>query len=285
MIRCLVTGARGKLGQSLLTCARARGVTAAAFQGDIAEPGDVARALDDLQPDCVVNAAAFTAVDRCESEPQRAWRSNAEGPGVLARACAPSVLLLHLSTDYVFSGEPGERPHEDTPPEPLNEYGCSKLAGEGAVRDAAGEHLIVRTQWLFGPGPSFVEAVLERARHGEPLRVVRDEVGRPTWTDDLAGGLLDVAAAGLRGTLHLANQGEASRWELACEVVRGGCERGWNRDVPVEPIERSELGRPAVRPGHAVLDLGRALRAGIELPHWRDALRGYLDQRAKGDRT
>ncbi len=285
MTHCLVLGARGKLGQSLLACARARGLSASAFQGDIADPDDVARALDDVGPDCVVNAAAFTAVDRCESEQESAWRANAEGPGVVARACSPGVLLVQVSTDYVFAGEPGVWPHEDTPPQPLNEYGRSKLAGERAVQDAGGEHLIVRTQWLFGPGPSFVEAVLERARLGEPLRVLRDEVGRPTWTDDLAGGLLDVAATGLRGTLHLANQGEASRWEFASEVVRGGCERGWNRDVPVKPIASSELERPAVRPGHAVLDLGRALRAGIELPHWRDALRGYLDQRAKGDRT
>jgi dTDP-4-dehydrorhamnose reductase len=282
---CLVLGARGKLGLSLLACARARGVRASGFAGDIAEPDDVARALDDLQPDCVVNAAAFTAVDRCESEPERAWRANAVGPGVVARACAPGVRLVHVSTDYVFAGEPGARPREDTPPQPLNEYGRSKLAGERAVQDAGGEHLIARTQWLFGPGPSFVETVLERAAQGEPLRVVRDEVGRPTWTDDLAGGLLDVAAIGLRGTLHLANQGEASRWEFACEVVRGGCERGWNRDVPVEPIERCDLGRPAIRPGHAVLDLGRALAAGIELPPWRDALRRHLDQRAKGERT
>jgi dTDP-4-dehydrorhamnose reductase len=278
-------GARGKLGQSLLACARVRGIRASAFEGDIAEPDDVARALDDLQPDLVVNAAAFTAVDRCESEPERAWRANATGPGVVARNCAPGVLLLHMSTDYVFAGQPGERPHENTPPQPLNEYGRSKLAGERAVQDAGGEFLIVRTQWLFGPGPSFVEAVLERARQGGPLRVVRDEVGRPTWTDDLAGGLFDVAAIGLRGTLHLANQGEASRWEFACEVVRGGCERGWNRDVPVEPIESSELASPAIRPGHAVLDLGRAFGAGIELPPWRDALRRHLDQRAKGEAT
>ena len=278
--RWLVTGARGRLARSFLAVARARGIGAVGLEElDIADADSVSRALDEHRPEAVLNAAAFTDVDRCESEPERSERANALGPERLARACAGRALLVHLSTDYVFDGREDAALPEDAEPAPLNQYGRSKLVGEQAVRREGGEHLVVRTQWLYGPGAggNFVRAILARAAAGETLRVVRDEWGHPTWSGSLAGALLDVARLGLRGTLHLANRGVASRDEFAREIVSEGARRGLNPLVPVEPIERADLALPAERPAHAVLDLARASQAGVDLGHWREALGCYLD--------
>lgn len=283
--RWLVTGANGQLGRSILALAKGAGVEAIGSpheELDIADPAGIERALRELRPEVVLNAAGFTQVDACESQREEAWRVNAQAPGALARACADRALLIHISTDYVFAGRGGEPIPEDAPTEPLSEYGRSKLAGEEAVQGAGGEHLIVRTQWLFGPGPNFVRTILARAERGGELRVVTDEVGRPTWAGSLASALLDVARKPLRGTLHLANCGVASRHEFACEIVREGARRGLVPELRVARIKRADLGRPAARPEHAVLDLERASRAGVELPHWREALALYLDAEEEG---
>lgn len=282
--RWLVTGAHGQLGRSLAAIAPGTGVDLVGLDRDeldVADAEAVSEAVARFAPDVVVNAAAFTAVDRCESEPEAAERTNAAGAGAVARACAGRALLIHLSTDYVFAGRDEKELAEDDPTEPLSAYGRSKLRGEGAVREAAGEHLIVRTSWLFGPGPNFVRAILARAAAGESLRVVEDEVGRPTWSGSLARALLQVPDAPVRGTLHLANEGVASRHAFACEIVREAVRRGLAPEVPVHPIRRADLGRPAARPAHAVLALARARAAGFALGHWKAALVAYLD--AEGD--
>lgn len=278
--RWLITGAGGQLGRSLLALAPEAGVDAVGLahaELDVCDEALVAPAIANAAPDVVLNAAAYTAVDRCESDTDAAHRVNGEAPGILARACAGRALLVHISTDYVFDGRSDGPVGEDAPLGPLSAYGRSKLEGEEAVRAAGSEHLIVRSSWLFGPGPNFVRAILARAAQGEPLRVVTDEVGRPTWTGSLARALFDVAAASLRGTLHLANRGTTDRHGFAVAIVREGARRGWNPEVSVEPIVRADLALPAERPAHAVLDLARAEAAGIELAHWSDALGGYLD--------
>lgn len=276
----LVTGAGGQLGRSLAAVApevevEVVGLTHAEL--DICDESAVAGAIDSCAPGVVLNAAAFTAVDRCETELDAARRTNSVAPGILARACAGRALLIHVSTDYVFDGRSDSPIGEDAPTAPLSGYGRSKLEGEEAVRAAGGEHLIVRSSWLFGPGANFVRAILARAARRQPLRVVTDEVGRPTWTSSLARSLLDVARTPLRGTLHLANQGTTDRHSFAVAIVAEGVRRGWNPDVPVEPIVRADLALPAERPAHAVLSLARAEAAGIELAHWSDALVQYLD--------
>jgi len=283
--RWLVTGAGGQLGRAVLALAPTEGIRAHGVRHaelDVADPDAVKRALEQVRPGVVLNCAAFTAVDRCESETELAERVNARAPGVLAAACAGGPLLVHLSTDYVFDGRASTPIPEDAPTAPLSAYGRSKLAGERAIAEAGEGHLIVRTQWVFGPGPNFVRTILRAARSGEPLRVVEDQIGRPTWTTALARAIFRAVEAGARGRLHLACEGVASFYDLAREGVEQGARRGLNPKVAVFAIPTREMPRPAVRPAYGVLGLERARGLGIVLPHWREALDGYLDADREG---
>ena len=182
--RWLVTGAGGQLGRAALALARAQGVTAIGVtraELDVREADAVKRALEAHRPDVVLNCAAFTAVDRCETEPAEAERANALAPALLAQACRGGPLLVHLSTDYVFDGAASRPVPEDAPTRPLSEYGRSKLRGEEGVRAAAGEHLVVRTQWVFGAGANFVRTILARSREGRAAA----RRGRPDGPPDL----------------------------------------------------------------------------------------------------
>lgn len=286
-LRVAVTGAGGQLGRSLrsmlATGSRHRLVAAWSHaELDVALPGAVARGLDACseRPDVVVNAAAFTFVDRCESEPELARRVNAEAPGLLARACHErGVALVHVSTDYVFRGASRSQGlDEDDAPDPISVYGRTKLEGEQRVLAEAPGALVVRACWLFGPGRNFVRTMIEQAqaRRADPtlpaLRVVDDQFGCPTYTDDLARGLLALVEAGARGVYHLAARGVATWWDLARESL----DRTGHGDLPIERIATHELPRPAPRPAWSVLDCGKAERLGVRLPAWRDGLAGYL---------
>jgi dTDP-4-dehydrorhamnose reductase len=278
--RWLVTGAGGQLGRSLLGIAGPQAVDAAGLtrdELDITDAKAIERALGRFEPDVVLNAAAYTKVDACEEDADLAMRVNGDGPARLADACRGRALLVQVSTEYVFAGDASRPIPEDAEPRPLSAYGRSKLAGELAVRDSGCEHLIVRTQWLFGPGPNFVRTILRAAGSGQKLRVVEDQVGRPTWTHALAEGLVAAVRGELRGTLHLACEGLCSWYDFAREIVAGGVERGLVPAVEVDPIATSEMPRPARRPPFAALGLERARSAGVRLPHWRDALASYLD--------
>ena len=283
--RWLITGARGQLGRSLTALGRDRDLEILACdlaELDIRDPQRVEAAFAEFAPQVCVNCAAYTQVDRAESDEAAAVQVNGEAPGVLARAARGRCLLIHLSTEYVFDGRGSEPIPEDAPPRPLSAYGRSKLAGEQAVVSAGGDWLMVRSQWIFGPGPNFVRTILEAARRGEPLRVVDDQVGRPTWSGALAAGLVETVERGARGLLHLACEGVASWYDLARTAVAEGARRGMNPLVAVEPISSSALGRPAPRPAYAVLGLDRARGLGLSLGDWRDALGAYLDAEAKG---
>lgn len=283
--RWLVTGAGGQLGRAVLALAPAHGVTPIGVtraELDVSDAGAVKRALDEQQPDVVLNCAAFTAVDRCESEAAEAERANALAPALLAQACRGGPLLVHLSTDFVFDGRASQPVPEDAPTRPLSVYGRSKLRGEEAVRAAAGEHLVVRAQWVFGAGANFARTILRAAAKGEPLRVVEDQIGRPTWSASLARGIFAAVAAGARGTLHLANEGSASWFDFAREIAEQGARRGLCPAVEVRPIPTSEMPRPATRPAYGVLGLARARSLGIAAPYWREALTQYLDAEREG---
>jgi dTDP-4-dehydrorhamnose reductase len=228
-----------------------------------------------LAPDVVYNCAAFSAVDRAEAEPAEALRVNRDGPLNLARSAGSvGALLVHIGTDYVFDGRKSSPYLPTDRPGPVNVYGISKLAGESAVRETAGEHLVVRTSWLFGPGGSGFVAAMSRlfSEDGAPVRVVEDEVSRPTSVEDLAPALLDLVDHGARGLLHLAGSGQCSRLELAEEIRRTlGSRRG------LVGVSSESYAAPARRPSYSVLDLGDAHRLlGRELPPWRDALRALL---------
>jgi dTDP-4-dehydrorhamnose reductase len=283
--RWLVTGAAGQVGRSLAALMPQRGIELTGLGSrelDVTDPAAVEAALERIEPDALINCAAFTQVDACETREAEARRVNAEAPAALARACRGRCLLVQLGTDYVFDGRASRPLPEEAPTAPLGAYGRSKLAGEEAVRAAGGEHLVVRTQWVFGPGANFVRTMLRAAREGRALRVVDDQIGRPTWSASLAAGLHAALARGARGTLHLACEGTASWYDLAVAAIELGAERGLCPRTAVEPIPTREMPRPAARPAYAVLDLARARALGIALPHWRRALADYLDAEREG---
>ncbi len=278
----LVTGCSGQLGTALVGQLERDGEPCDALphaELDISDAAAVEDRLARIAPDVVVNAGAFTHVDRCESEPELARRGNAEGPAILAAACASrGTRLVHVSTDYVFAGD-ARRPYRETDPvAPRSTYGRTKLEGERAVLRASPDFLVVRTSWLFGHGRNFIGAILGQAearRQGRvsgPLRVVDDQTGSPTYAEDLAVGIRGLLAAGARGLYHLSNRDVASWWDLA----RFCLDETGHADLPIERIHTRDLDLPAPRPAWSVLDCSKAEALGVGLRGWREAVRAYL---------
>jgi dTDP-4-dehydrorhamnose reductase len=274
----LVIGSRGMLGMDLVEVLRGddavRSAEADIDDVDITNAESVAACLERERPDVVINCAAYTDVDGCESNEQAAGAANATGPGLLARACERrGARLLHISTDYVFDGSKKSPYLPDDPPRPLSAYGRTKLAGERAVAAACQNHLIVRTAWLYGAhGRNFVATMLRLGREKPALRVVNDQYGSPTWTADLAPALAKLAASTATGITHATNAGSCSWYEFACEIMRLA-----GIDTPVHAIPTAEFPRPATRPANSRLDCSRTEEiTGIRMRHWRDALAAYL---------
>jgi dTDP-4-dehydrorhamnose reductase len=243
---------------------------------DITEEGAVFRALAAFAGAggrLVVNAAAYTDVERAEDEPEAAYRVNQHGAALVAAGCRElGLAFLHVSTDFVFDGKKHGPYKEEDEPAPLSIYGVSKLAGERAVLSAHPDALVVRTAWVYGPGgANFPLKVLEMARRMPALRVVVDEVGSPTYTLDLAPGLLALAAGGAQGLFHLTGSGSCSRFTLAGEVLRLA-----GMDRPVEPVNADSFPTKAKRPRNSVLDCSRAAARGVTLPSWRDGLARFV---------
>jgi dTDP-4-dehydrorhamnose reductase len=285
--RWLIAGGRGQLGHALgeRLAADPHCEVAAAVdldEVDLAEPQAVATLFDGLAsepPDFVVNAAAFTQVDRCEREPEAAERGNLIVPGVLAEACEKrGIRLVHVSTDYVFSGDSPIAYREQDEPKPRTVYGRTKLAGEERVLTTSADSLIVRTSWLFGRGRNFIAAILDQAqerragRASGPLRVVDDQHGRPTYAHDLAEAIVYLAQRGASGLYHVANRGVATWWELA----RATLDDAGYEDLSVERIRTDELTVDAPRPTRSVLDCSKAEALGVKMRSWRDAVGAYL---------
>ena len=272
----LVVGAKGMLGTDLMQVLSGdvRGVDIEEI--DITSFESTRRVLLTLKPQVVVNAAAYTDVDGCESKRELAMQVNGEGVAHLALAVREiGAKLVHLSTDYVFDGNKESPWLEDDPTNPLSVYGESKLAGELNAR-LVPDHLIVRTQWLYGQsGKNFVETMLRLGQEKKELSVVDDQIGSPTWTVDLGLAIKALIDKGCRGTYHAANAGFCSWNGFARAIFE---EAGL--DVAVTPMATSELGRPATRPLYSVLDCDKlAADAGFRAEPWRDALRKYLQSR------
>ena len=292
-----MTGARGLLGHALAAHLTRSAPSPETLRLtdledlDVTDRRAVAQAIRDLRPRTVFHLAAWTDVDAAEAHPQEAARINVEAAEDVARAAADAgALIVHMSTDFIFDGSKEGAYEEDDPPSPLGVYARTKAESEARVRAAAPDaHLIVRTAWLYGSGgPNFVEKILRAAERGETLRVVSDQIGCPTWNEDLARALVAMVEADLRGTFHACGAGSASRWELAQEAVRAA-----GLDVPVQTVTSDRLaptgraGDPSAtgrararRPARVVLSAEKLARAtGFRFPDWRQSVRAYVTSR------
>jgi len=275
MTTVIVTGSAGMLGRQLVAAVPAGckviGVDLA--DGDLSTPHGVAAAVEAHRPDLVIHAAAWTDVDGCERDPARAWRMNAIATRLVARACRRlRARLVYISTDYVFDGALWRPYVEADLPCPVNVYGETKLAGELEVARVE-DHLILRTQWLFGPGRSnFVEAVLKKALGGGPLTVVADQWGCPTYTVHLAPMVWRAALAGWHGTIHAAGRGVATWYEVAEAILEGA-----GVACKLLPCSLDDWPSLARRPRYAPLAMDRWRElCGDSAPPWRQGVVEYV---------
>ncbi|MBP6381367.1 MAG: dTDP-4-dehydrorhamnose reductase [Pseudomonadales bacterium] len=283
-MKVLVTGANGQVGWELARRVPA-GVTLDATDRTLLDiaADDAGACVLARRPDVIINAAAYTAVDRAESEAALAHRVNAQGAGAVARAARElGARLVHVSTDFVFDGSASRPYAPDCTPAPRGAYGASKLAGERRVlEESAGSAVIVRTAWVYSAhGGNFVKTMLRLMRERERVAVVADQVGTPTWAGLLAGALWELALRpDVGGILHWTDLGVASWYDFAVAIQEEALARGLlQRAVPVEPIRTEDYPTPACRPAYSVLDKSATL-AALAAPrlHWRAALREMLD--------
>jgi dTDP-4-dehydrorhamnose reductase len=302
----LLTGKNGQVGRELhRLLARLGEVTAVDRQEmDLAKPGSISGPIREIRPRIIVNAAAYTAVDRAESEETLAHAINAEAPGVMAEeARRLGALMVHYSTDYVFDGKKGSPYVEDDPPNPQNVYGRTKLAGEIAVQQSGANHLIFRTEWVYArEGRNFLLTILRLAAEREELRIVSDQIGAPTWSREIAAGTVAVlselfsresgleSTAGVSGLYHLTAGGQTSWYDFARAILeeasRQSTSQRWFEAATgcrpivtqrVVPISSDEYPTPARRPAYSVLSNARLKREfGVELPNWRAQLRAIF---------
>ena len=280
MKRLLIVGCKGMLGSDLMEWpwedVELRGVDIEEL--DIANRELTTGLVRDWKPDAIINAAAYTDVNRCEREEAFARRVNALGPKNLAVAAkAAGAHLVHLSTDYVFDGEKGEPYGEWDSPRPINAYGRTKLWGEQLVQQVGGLWTIVRTQWLYGPnGKHFVDTMISLSQERSTLNVVNDQTGCPTCTFDLARQLSAIVNRGLLGIVHASSGGACTWYEFAQAIF----ERLGRKDILLCPVPSSEFPSPAKRPAYSILENAHLASADLDLmPHWTEALDGYFQRR------
>lgn len=278
MKRILLTGKNGQVGWELQRALAPLGEVTAFDRGglDLASPDRIAATVRELKPDIIVNAAAYTAVDKAEAEPQAAMTINATAPGILADEARPlGALLVHYSTDYVFDGTKPTPYTEDDAPNPLNAYGRSKLAGERAIRASGCRHLVLRTTWVYGNrGQNFLRTILRLAAEREQLRIVDDQFGAPTWSRLIAEATASMIAQHQppEGLFHLASGGATSWYGFARAILELTAGQR-SRQPQVAPCTTAEYPLPAARPANSRLDCTKlAVAAGVGLPDWDAAL-------------
>jgi len=277
-VRLLITGGLGLLGKEIARVFDgSAGIrTTDREEWDVTDPAACRREVDGFRPDAVIHCAAWTAVDRAESEPEMARILNVEGTRNVARACRErGALMVTFGTDYIFDGASPRPYREEDAANPLSVYGKTKWAAEQALREEGTDHLLVRTQWMFGPaGRNFIGTILEKARRGESLRVASDQVGCPTFSRDLAVAVRNLLGARVRGTVHFSSEGETSWFGLARYVL----ERCGLPAALLSPARTRELPYPAPRPAYGVLskEKYRAVTGASPRP-WEEAVGEYLE--------
>ena len=286
MKNILLIGSNGQVGQELQQILPAYGNTIAVARPvvDLAQPDSLHRIVQEYQPQIIINAAAYTAVDKAESEPELALAINGTAPGILAEAARKlGAFLIHISTDYVFDGNHSSPYGENHPTNPLSVYGKTKLAGEQAIRAVGSNYIILRTAWVYGTyGKSnFVKTMLRLAAERPEIRVVADQIGSPTWAKDIAGAIAQIVSQltpEMTGIYHYTNSGVASWYDFALSVFEEAQHQGFPIHVKnVVPITTSDYPTPAHRPGYSVLDCARiATVLDNYPPHWRQSLRKML---------
>jgi dTDP-4-dehydrorhamnose reductase len=290
-IRIAVTGGQGQVARALAEAGPALNVEIINLgrpQLDLAVPETVEPALKAAAPDIVVNAAAYTAVDQAEREPEMACAVNGSGAGAVAEAAqALGIPVIHLSTDYVFDGIKTSAYDEEDLVAPATAYGVSKLAGEQAVAAATRDHIILRTAWVYAPyGKNFVRTMLALAESRDEVRVVADQLGSPTYAPDIALATIDIARKLLRvssdpllrGVFHLAGRGETSWAGFAGAIFAILADKRLRRPI-LTPISSAEYPTPARRPANSRLNCAKLARVyGVELPYWQDSLKVCLER-------
>ncbi|MHC1725660.1 MAG: dTDP-4-dehydrorhamnose reductase [Syntrophobacteraceae bacterium] len=298
--RATVLGSRGMLARDLIESLVRSGCTAAGFdlpEVDITNEETIKASL--LQsghpPEVVINCAAYTAVDKAETDPEIAYAVNAGGPEKLAGICTPlKIPVIHISTDYVFDGHSPSPYREEDTPYPLSIYGKSKLDGEIAIRSNASEYLILRTAWLYGVhGQNFVKTILRLAREREELRIVSDQRGSPTWTQDLANAITliisNIATDRVKipwGTYHFCNTGETTWYDFARAIVEEAQLYETLKVRRILPISTGDYPLPAKRPANSALDCRRiSTTFKLHQPPWRQSLAAMVKALLSGDKS
>ncbi len=290
-MKILLAGGSGQLAQELQPILLSVGevISVDRTRLDLSQPESIRQAMADIQPDLVVNAGAYTAVDKAESEPELARAVNGIAPGILAEECEKlGASLIHFSTDYVFDGSKSSAYLETDSTNPLGIYGESKLAGEEAIRKAGNRHIIIRTAWVYGNcgKGNFVKTMLRLGKEREEIRVVADQIGSPSWTADLAAATAHIMPAiGLEdfGTYHYTNSGVCSWYDFAIAIFEEAEKLGFPLKVQrIIPITTAEYPTPAKRPAFSVLSTVKiSALLGTYPPHWRQGLRQMLAREMK----
>ena len=282
-MKLLVTAAQGQVGHALTISAKDSALEVISLprqQLDITDPASIQSAIEQAKPDVLVNASAYTAVDKAESDQATAYRVNETGAKNLALACKQSgIPLIHISTDYVYSGEQTRPYTEDDPSDPLNVYGASKLAGDRAIASILEQYIILRTSWVFGlHGNNFVKTMLRLGKDRDELRVIDDQQGGPTAAEDIAATILKLCQAILShkanwGLYHYSGQPSISWFGFATAIFNHAKAMGFDLGVTVKPIPSSDYPTPARRPKSTILDCSKLKnRYNIAQPDWRERL-------------
>lgn len=278
-MKALITGCNGQLGRGLQATAP-EGVTlvcVGSAELDLSQPDLIAPFVESVRPDVIINAAAYTAVDKAESDADRAMMVNGTAVGALADAArSVGARFVHVSTDFVFDGTAGTPYAPDAPTSPLGVYGETKLAGETLAGEDA---LIVRTAWVYAPvGGNFVHTMLRLMKERPEIRVVADQIGTPSYAPALAAAIWKLIDVGANGVHHYTDSGAASWYDFAVAIYEEGRAAGLlDKDVTILPIATADYPTPARRPSYSVLDKGKTFAAlGGPAPHWRTHLRTMI---------